>query len=321
VDHGRDYQIEHRVVWPDGTVRWVSETGDVVRDAAGKAVRMLGVVQDITERKRAERQIRQLNQRLEQRVLERTAELTKTNRQLRAEMKRRKRLEKEILEISEKEQRRIGQELHDSLGQQLTGIAIMSKVLEQKLQARAPAEAARAAEITQLIGQAINETRQLSRGLHPVALDEHGLMAALQALAVTTQNVFGVPCTFQCDKPVLVSDASTAVHLYRIAQEAITNAIRHGQASRVLVALRADHGRATLSVENEGREFPKRIPRNSGMGLQVMGYRAEVIGGILDIQRKTGGARVACTFEVKPRRRKEEKGDAAKDAGEHESAS
>jgi len=322
VERGRDYQIEHRVVWPDGTVRWVSETGDVVRDPAGKAVRMLGVVQDITERKQAEQQIRRLNERLEQRVIERTAELTESNQQLRAEMKRRKRLEKEILEISEKEQRRIGQELHDSLGQQLTGIAIMSKVLEQKLQPQAPAEAARAAEITQLIGQAINETRQLSRGLHPVALEEDGLMTALQALALTTQNVFGVACTFKCDKPVLVGEASTAVHLYRIAQEAITNAIRHGQATRILVELQADHGRATLSVENDGREFPRRVPQNSGMGLQVMGYRAEVIGGILDVRRgPAGGTRVACVFDVKSRRRKKEKGDAAKDAREHGSAS
>jgi PAS domain S-box-containing protein len=314
VERGNEYQIEHRVVWPDGTVRWVSETGDVFRDAAGKAVRMLGVVQDITERKRAERQIRKLNEQLEQRVLERTTELSDANKRLLAEMGRRKRLETEILEISEREQRLIGRELHDSLGQQLTGIAIMSKVLEQKLQRQLPEEAAHAGEITRLISEAIDETRQLSRGLHPVALDENGLMSALQSLATTTEKVFGVSCTFQCDEPVLVRDASTAVHLYRIAQEAVTNAIRHGKTKQILIGLRAANGRATLSVDNEGRDFPKRLPKNRGMGLQVMNYRAEVIGGILDVQRgPQGGTRVSCVFSTKPRRHKGEKADAAED--------
>ncbi len=308
-ERGHEYRIEHRIVWPDGTVHWVSETGDVFRDPTGKAVRMLGVVQDITERKQAEQQVRKLNEQLEQRVLERTAELSETNKRLLAEMKRRRRLESEILEISEKEQRRIGRELHDSLGQQLTGIAIMSKVLEQKLQEQLPDDAARAGEIAQLISQAVDETRQLSRGLHPVALDESGLMSALQSLATTTQKVFGVSCAFKCDEPVLVRDASAAIHLYRIAQEAVTNAIRHGRTKQILIELRAASGRATLSIENDGRGFPKRRPKNRGMGLQVMNYRAEVIGGILDVQRgPQGGTRVSCAFSTRPKRRKKGKG-------------
>ena len=128
-------------------VRWVAETGNVIRDSSGKAIRMLGVVQDITEQKKAQMEIRKLNEQLEQRVHERTAELTAANQQLREEILRRKRLEKEILEISEREQTRIGRELHDSLGQQLTGIAIMSKALQQRLASRSPDEAARAGEL------------------------------------------------------------------------------------------------------------------------------------------------------------------------------
>lgn len=313
VENGSDYQIEHRVVWPDATVRWVSETGDVIRDADGKAIRMLGVVQDITEKKQAQMEIEKLNEELERRVLERTAELTKANQQLRAEMQRRKRLEKEILEISEREQTRIGRELHDSLGQQLTGIAIMGKVLQQRLASQLPEEAERAGELSQLISRAIDETRQLSRGLHPVAMDENGLMMALQSLAGTTQSISGISCSFQCGSPVPVGDASTAVHLYRIAQEAISNAIRHGNARQISIELTANHNRATLSIANDGRSFPKRLPRKRGMGLQVMGYRAEVIGGILNVQRgPTGGTRVTCDFDAQPRRRKEVPKHAAK---------
>lgn len=298
VEQNQGYRIAHRIVWPDGTVRWVSETGDVVRDPGGKAVRMLGVVQDITERKQAEREIRKLNEELEQRVRERTAELTEANAQLRDGIERRRRLEKEILEISEREQRRIGQELHDSLGQQLTGIAIISKVLEQKLERQSVNEASDAREIAQLVNEAVSQTRQLSRGLHPVALDENGLMSALKALAGTTQNVFGVACVFKCNKPVLVKDTSVATHLYRIAQEAVTNAVRHGEATQITLKLAARPGRTVLTVDNDGRDFPTKLPRNKGMGLQVMSYRAEMIGGTLDVrQRPGGGTRVTCVFD------------------------
>jgi signal transduction histidine kinase len=295
-----DYKIEHRIIWPDGTVRWVSETGDVVRDDEGTAVRMLGVVQDITDRKRAEREIRELNEDLERRVDARTTELTQTNRQLREEIARRRRLEKEILEISEKEQRRIGRELHDSLGQQLTGIAIISKVLEQKLQRQSRPEAASAKEIAQLVNEAISQTRQLSRGLHPVSLDADGLMSALQALATTTQNLFNLTCEFRCGQPVLVKDPSAATHLYRIAQEAVTNAVRHGGGRQIWLELSASGSAdAALLIENDGRDFPDKLPKSKGIGLQVMHYRAEMIGGALDVRpRRGGGTKVTCTFKM-----------------------
>ncbi len=306
VEQGKDYQIEHRIIRPDGTLRWVAETGDVIRDAAGKAIRMVGLVRDITERKKAQIELHKLNEQLEQRVIERTAELTEANRQLREEMRRRKRLEQEILEISEREQTRIGRELHDSLGQQLTGIAIMSKVLQQRLAVQSPEEATRAGELVKLITRAIEETRQLSRGLHPVALDENGLMSALQSLALATEGIPGVSCTFECDQPVLVRNASMAVHLYRIAQEAVSNAIRHGRAKRIAILLTSNHSRGTLSILNDGRKFPKRLPRKRGMGLQVMGYRAEMIGGILTVQqgpsrRNPGDLRFRCEGETTQR--------------------
>jgi len=319
IEQHKDYHTEHRVVWPDGTVRWLSETGNVIRDDDGQAIRMLGVVQDITEWKKAQMEIRKLNEQLEQRVVERPAELPKANRHLQDERQRRRHLEHEILAISEREQARIGRELHDSLGQQLTGIAIMSKALQQRLACPLPDEAGRAGELTQLISRAIEETRLLSRGLHPVALDENGLMAALQTLASTTETVSGISCSFQCDTPVLVSNASTAVHLYRIAQEAVSNAIRHGRAKQIRLTLSTDHNRATLSIVNDGRRFPKRPPRKKGMGLQVMGYRAEVIGGILSVQSgPTGGTQVTCEFDARPRRPRGTKKNAAEDTKQHE---
>lgn len=315
IERRKDYQIEHRILWPDGTVRWVAETGYVIRDSGGKAVRMVGLVRDVTDRKKAQTEIQKLNEQLEQRVAERTAELTETNRKLREEMRRRKRLEQEILDISEREQTRIGRELHDSLGQQLTGIAIMSKVLQQRLAGDSPEDAARAAELVRLISRAIEETRQLSRGLYPVVRDEHGLMSALQSLALATEGLPGVTCTFECERPVPVKNASMAVHLYRIAQEAVSNAIRHGRARRIAIRLTCDHDRGTLSILNDGRKFPKRLPQKRGMGLQVMGYRAEVIGGILNVQQgPTGGTQVTCDFDVKPKRRKGANDNAAEDA-------
>ena len=141
-----------------------------------------------------------------------------------------KRLEKAILEISAREERRIGQDLHDGLGQHLTGIAFMSKVLEQKLADKAVDEAADASKIVRLVNEAIHKTRELSRGLLPVVSDARGLMSALEHYASEVEDLFGFACRFECDRPVLIYDESVANHLYRIAQEAVNNAIKHGRA-------------------------------------------------------------------------------------------
>jgi len=210
----------------------------------------------------------------------------------------RKRLEKSILEVSAREQRRIGQDLHDGLGQHLTGIAFMSKVQQQKLSEQGLPEAQDAAKIVHLVNEAIHKTKELARGLLPVMSDAHGLMAALQQCAVEIREVFGVECRFRCEPPVLVNDINLATHLYHIAQEAINNAIRHGKARMICVDLSRVGGQCELSICDDGVGLGD-ITGNSGMGLQIMSYRARMIGGSLEIERATGGGTIVrCAFPV-----------------------
>ncbi|MFO1475386.1 MAG: response regulator [Verrucomicrobiota bacterium] len=208
----------------------------------------------------------------------------------------RKRLEKEILEISDREQRRLGQDLHDGLCQQLAGIELMSQVLELKSAARSKADAARAADIARHVRDAIAQTRLLARGLSPVALESEGLMSALQELALNTSALFRVDCRFDCPKPVLLDDPGVATHLFRIAQEAVSNAIKHGKASRIHVQLESRAARIVVSISDNGRGLPDPLPPASGMGLRIMRSRAGMIGGTLATEnRPEGGAQVICS--------------------------
>lgn len=253
---------------------------------------------DVTERKHAEESLREYRHHLEELVQTRTAELMRANEKLVQEIEQRKRLEKEILNISEREQRRIGRELHDSIGQQFTGIAFMMKVLEQKLGKKLPEEASDAQEIKKLVNQSMDQMRGLAKGLHPVDLDAGSLTAALQELASTTEMVFGIQCDLKCDESVPVDDAEVATHLYRITQEAITNAIKHGQARNVQVEFACRDGKTVLSIENDGLDFPQKLDRmRAGMGLQIMDHRADIIGASLEIRKAPeGGTIVTCSF-------------------------
>jgi signal transduction histidine kinase len=207
----------------------------------------------------------------------------------------REQLEKEILQVAQHEQERIGQDLHDGLCQFLSGIKFKATLLEQKLQGKAAGEARDAAAIERLLNDAIQQARNIARGLHPVGLEARGLRWALQALAASIADVFKVTCTCRFRQPVLVQDQSVAMHLYRIAQEAIHNALRHGHASNIVVRLSCNRHHFTLSIQNDGARLPARCKNGSGIGLPLMQYRARAIRGTLVVgPAPDGGTIVTC---------------------------
>ncbi len=234
--------------------------------------------------------LRALHKDLENRVHQRTMALTR-------EMAERERLEKEILQVSEREQRRIGRDLHDGLCQHLTGTALAGRVLEEKLSALSLPAAQDAAKIVELVEDGIALARKLARGISPVELEADGLIAAFEEMAGNITKLTKVRCVFESDSRVLVRDASTATHLYRIAQEAVSNAIRHGKAGRIDISL-ADHdGRRTLAVEDNGVGLPETWQMNQGLGTRIMAHRAAMIGASFSIEpNATGGTLVKCSL-------------------------
>jgi two-component system, LuxR family, sensor kinase FixL len=209
----------------------------------------------------------------------------------------RKRLEQEILEISNREQRRIGQDLHDGLCQELAGIQLMAEVLQQDLKTKR--DSAQAAKIADSVRRAISHTRMLARGLSPVELENNGLMSALHELAQNSAALFHIDCVFKCPTPVLVRDNAAATHLYRIAQEAINNAIKHGRARKISIELTCEGEAARLRVEDNGTGFQTPAPGHHGMGLQIMKYRSEVIGAKLSVTAAPKrGTVVTCQFKL-----------------------
>jgi PAS domain S-box-containing protein len=221
----------------------------------------------------------------------------------------RKELEKAVLQAGAREQRRIGQDLHDGLGQRLTGIAFMGKVLEDRLSEASLAEAAEAAKIVTLVNDSIRMTRELARGLLPVVSESRGLMSALERWAAEVSDLFQINCRFECPTAVLIFDEMLAEHVYHMAQESVNNAVKHAKARSVIIGLTEENGTGTLTVRDDGAGFQMGPGDLSGLGLRIMQYRAKMIGGSLDVKSAPGlGTVVSCTFPV--RRLESEKQDA-----------
>jgi signal transduction histidine kinase len=210
------------------------------------------------------------------------------------------RLEREVLEVSERERRRIGHDLHDGLGQRLTAASLATNALVAATRDKAPALTSQAEEIGQQLRDAIAEARGLSHGLAPVALADDGLMAGLATLAETTNRAGGVRCVFDCPEPVRVRDAETAGHLYRIAQEAVGNVLKHAGASEIRIGLERRSGTVVLEVDDDGEGIQETTAQGgAGIGLRVMRYRAQLIGATLEISSApAGGTRISCSTKV-----------------------
>ncbi len=234
--------------------------------------------------------LKELREELEERVRLRTAALTR-------EMQERMRLQKELLETSDREQRRIGRVLHDGLCQHLTGTALAGHFLGQKLTDKSAVEAAEATRLVQLVEEAIELTRDLALQLDPVELKAGKLTDHLSDLAAGVSEKCKVACRFECSMTAPLEDAAVATHLFRIAQEAVANAVKHGQAAHINICLDAAGDEIVLTVTDDGVGLPGKISDGAGMGLRAMAYRADLIGATFNLERlPTRGTRMTCVM-------------------------
>jgi len=204
-------------------------------------------------------------------------------------------LEKEVLEISEREQMRIGHDLHDGVGQELTGVALLTQNLRQRLAQQGLAEEAQAARIASLINRTLDQTRKLARGFSPVEVGPQGLETALRDLASKVQTTMQRTCGVSCRGPLNLADDAASLHLFRIAQEAVNNAVRHSKAGQIRIELDTIGQTTMLAVHDDGIGMPAAGPRGKGMGISVMQYRARMIGGSLEIRSSPSGTSVICS--------------------------
>jgi PAS domain S-box-containing protein len=204
----------------------------------------------------------------------------------------RKLLERQIVEISEQERQRIGRDLHDSLGGHLTGLTLLTRALSQSLAEQGLPQAPLAAEIMEELNRGVAMTRAISHGLCPIEPGEQGLMDGLLEFALGTTRRTGVACRFRMQGSVSIPDTVVAAHLFRIVEEAVQNALRHAKPRRIEIRLRQNRLGLLLVVWNDGRALPASVPADKGLGLRTMRYRANLVGGDLDLRRAAGGGTV-----------------------------
>lgn len=257
-----EYNQEYRIMRPDRTIRWIRDRAFPIRDRTGNVIRIVGIAEDITDRRNLERQ---------------------------------------VLEITDREQARIGQDLHDSLCQKLVAVAFDNNSLKRRLAARELPEVSTSQQMGDLLNDAITEARSLARGLFPVQLDTDGLSVALQQLASSVGARFQIECLAHCPPTATVRDNTVATHLYRITQEAVSNAIKHANAKAISIELNATGNLIQLTVRDDGIGIAGSPNSKGGMGIHIMEYRARTIGGTLKIQPgENGGTIVACSTKQPP---------------------
>jgi len=256
-----EWTEQYRIRRPDGTVRWIREHGFPIRNAAGEVMRLAGLCEDVTQQHE---------------------------------------LEQALLDVSDREQRRIGQDLHDSVCQQLNGLTMLCKVIETRLTRAQHAEAERVHEVRELLSQALVETRNLAYSLCPGQPGSGDVAAALAQLGATVERLFRVQCTVKVAEAIGELDAQMVAQLYRIAQEAISNAVRHGGAKQITVEMARQEQLITLTVADNGRGLPANWQRNAGLGLRTMQYRTTLIGGRFNLRPAPNGTGTIaeCSFRL-----------------------
>jgi len=250
---------EYRIQLPDGSIRWIRDRGVPILNGSDEVYRVARIAEDVTQ----------------QRVLQR-----------------------EVIEATTLEQQRISHDLHDSVGQELTGLSYMARSLVDRLSKQSPAEAALANEILDVTRNALIEVRRAISGLLPVELDADGLMEALRKFTASVQDRVNIPCHFYCETPTPVDDIEVAVHLFRIVQESVNNAIKHGNPTEILVRLEENDRVLRLQVTDNGKGIDGFVEQSEGMGFRIMRYRANTIGATFDVESAIGvGTTVTCAYQ------------------------
>jgi PAS domain S-box-containing protein len=250
---------EYRIVKQDGSIRNIRMTGRVEYGSAGVPHKILGTIQDITEHKKLERQ---------------------------------------MLAIEDRERANIGRDIHDGLGQILTAAAFKCEVLERSFKGHSSETATTAHELAELLNAAKEHTRYIVKGLVPVDANLTGLADGLRQLCESCGSLFHIPCEFRCNPAAVVKDYSASIHLYRIAQESITNAAKYGKPTRIIISLEKDQSRVILKISDDGVGFNSEKKSGKGMGMRIMSYRAQLINAELTVSsRPNAGTIISCTYE------------------------
>jgi PAS domain S-box-containing protein len=287
------YEMEKRYLRKNGTTLWVNISASPVLDAKNKPNSAVAVVFDITSRKKAEAELQRSKELLENLMQKRTKALRSANAELENEIRRRKGLEGQILEISDREQERLGQELHDGLCQQLTAIGFLARATALRLKDHRVVQTEDLEKIAQLINSSVMDARNIARDLHKEEIDAPEFPMALRALV--ERKIWKTPCRLELKTEVSIEDDKVASQLYRILREAVINANKHARATQIVLEVRQAKNDLVFCVTDNGVGISRKPRAGQGLGFHIMQYRAQSIGARLEFESpKKGGSRVAC---------------------------
>lgn len=302
------YYCEFRYKVKDDSYVWLEDTFTVVPGLDRQYSYQVGFGSVIDSRKHLEKMLHLSNELLEEKVAARTDDLQKANERLHDLMLTRRELERRLLEISERERRFIGRELHDGLCQQIVGVQCMFEALRHRLASHSAVETSELKMIRDFMQDAVMQMRNLSRGLCPLSLAPEAVGAALATLAAQTSVLYKVECRYEGSASARINNPDAALHIYRITQEAVQNAIRHGRAKAIHIKVTERKKHLLVHVENDGlpivrgkkasNETNKREP-GSGLGLKLIDYRVGLLGGSWQIGNHAGKVRLSINAPVR----------------------